>query len=159
MKKLSSTLLAVAALAQQASAAEKESLPVLTNAQQVLLLGRAEPRLRTRLVDFETVITLPSMSSPRGYWTQDGTNALWVVPTNAFVSRAGLRVKIKGVSAVGNSVPVFVEKANLEVLGPAAMPEPLRLPVTHLFRPEFFGRWIEQEGAVNNVDARGTWYQ
>src|SRR5262249_10302858 len=103
--------------------------------------------------------TLPGPTPSKGFWTQSGTNAIWVVPTNAFEARAGSRVRIKGATAHGSLLPVFVGKANIAVLGPGAMPEPLRLPVTHLFRPEFFGRWIEQEGVVSSVAPHGTYYQ
>ena len=118
---------------------------VLTSVQAVLNLGPESARTRLSTVDLQAVTTLPAWDRPTWLWIQDGTNALAVIHTNQFLRQAGLRVRVPGVAAQGTQAPVFVDSAQVEVLGPAELPEPLRLPVAHLFRPEFYGRWIEQD--------------
>jgi hypothetical protein len=130
------------------------SLPLLTNIQQVLQLGREGARQHPHPVEFEAVTTVPVAGQPTSLWVQAETNAIFVAHTNRFTRQPGLRVRVRGVTGTW-PYGVNVQRARVEVLGTNALPEPLRLPVAHLFRAEFLGRWIEQEGVIRTVVHRG----
>jgi len=140
-----------------ATPAAAEPLPVLTNVLQVLQLGMDGARQSPHPVDFEAVTTEPVAAQPTWLWVQEDSNAVVVVHTNRFNRQPGLRVRVKGVTGPGLHA-VNVQSAHVEVLGPGALPTPLRLPVAHLFVPAYFGRWIEQEGVVRNSTRRGPLY-
>lgn len=133
--------------------AEKVSpVSLVSSVDEVVRLPREAIRSKRVTVDVKAVLTLPSWDDAQELCVQDGTNALWVSYTNRIPRQVGLQLRIQGIAAPGPQFPVFVDEANVEVLGPGKMPEALSLPVAHLFQPEFFGRWIEQEGVVKSVD-------
>jgi PAS domain S-box-containing protein len=70
-----------------------------------------------------------------------------------------MRVRVEGRAQWRVPGQAQVAAARLELLGPGAMPEPVKLPVAHLFRPEFSGRWIEQEGIVSVIEQSRHSYQ
>lgn len=128
---------------------------VLTTVPGVLQTGREAARARTLEVELEAVMTVADVEHHNQLWVQDGTNALLVIHTNQFSPRAGSRVRVQGVIATGLPVPVmpaFIDAAQVTILGAGELPPILNLPVAHLFRPEYHGRWIEQEGVVRSVD-------
>jgi len=99
------------------------SLPLLTNLQQVLDLGLDGVRQRRHPVDVTGVVTQP----PGGtFWSRGGTTACLVVLTNRPPGLAvGQQVRVRGVASPAMLAPC-IDFPHVEVLGPGAFPTPIR---------------------------------
>ena len=87
---------------------------------------------------------------------QDASGGLYVKiasdhPATATL-RAGLRVRVEGVTARGHFLPVIQGRdgagATVRIIGEAALPEPLAVTGTQLTAPELDCRWVEISGVV-----------
>ena len=92
-------------------------------------------------------------ASPRYAFIQDSTAGIYVRTTESFNS--GQLVDVVGHTAAGNFAPVIIG-ASLRVMGQAALPTPVRVPINELFSGAYDSQWSEAEGIVQSVDKQGA---
>jgi signal transduction histidine kinase/DNA-binding response OmpR family regulator/HPt (histidine-containing phosphotransfer) domain-containing protein len=103
-------------------------------------------------VQFRAVVTY--WMKPRNFvFVQDATAGIFMVNTGAPVE-PGQLVDVRGESAAGDFAPI-VDKATARVVGRAALPASIRVPIGELFSGRYDSQWVETEGTVRAVAADG----
>lgn len=128
------------------------TLPVLTNVQQVLALGLDGARAHPHPVRLIGVVTHP-LSGVRNVYVDDGTGGILVVYsyTDTLANRhPGQVVWVDGVAGAGPIKP-WIAEARLKPLGTVPLPPPQRRPVAELANGQWHGSWIEVEGVVRDL--------
>jgi signal transduction histidine kinase/CheY-like chemotaxis protein len=126
-----------------------EPLPLLQTAQEVRQLTAAEAA-RGYPVRLEGVVT-HSDPAWRFAFVQDESDGAFVEPASGRIEvRAGQHVRVEGVTAAGNFVPI-VSKATFTVLGETQLPTPLRATLDELLTGQFDCTWVEVRGVVESL--------
>jgi signal transduction histidine kinase/AmiR/NasT family two-component response regulator len=68
---------------------------------------------------------------------------------------AGQSVEVTGRTGAGDFAPIVAD-ARVRVIGHAAWPAPLRVPLGDLFSGRYDSQWVEAEGVVQAVGIQGT---
>ena len=68
---------------------------------------------------------------------------------------AGQVVEVVGQTGAGDFAPV-IDKVSVRVVGNAAHPEPIRVPLSELFTGRYDSQWVEAEGIVQAVGRQNT---
>ena len=131
-----------------ADAGGLEALPVLTTLSEVRRLSPEEAR-RGYPIRLQAVVTSPGATESANGFIQDETAGIYMVQTGGPLV-AGQRVDVTAQSAAGDFAPI-VDNARIEVLGPGAMPEPVRVPITELMTGRLDSQWVEASGIVRSV--------
>jgi Signal transduction histidine kinase len=121
-----------------------------TNAQQILDLGIDKARSISAPAVITGVLTFPL---PDRSWAfvQDSTAGILVAYTNLGVQPgSGERVKVTGRVGTGLLSPI-IRRATMETLGQTSLPNPRKASAGSLAAGEFFGQWVELDGAVRDV--------
>jgi signal transduction histidine kinase/CheY-like chemotaxis protein len=128
-----------------------ETRPVIATIAEVRRLLPVEARRGFR-VQVRGVVTY-WMTRTNFVFVQDSTAGIFVVNTGPPVE-PGQLVEVTGISAAGDFAPI-VAKATARVIGRAALPIPLRVPVGELLAGRYDSQWVETEGTVQSVVADG----
>jgi signal transduction histidine kinase/CheY-like chemotaxis protein/uncharacterized protein YdeI (BOF family) len=131
------------------SAAQRRS--VIATIAEVRRLLPVEAR-RGFPVHFRAVVTY-CMTRTNFVFVQDSTAGIFAVNTGAPV-QPGQLVEVTGITAAGDFAPI-VAKATARVIGSAALPVSLRMPVGELFSGRYDSQWVETEGTVQSVAVDG----
>ncbi|HKX62883.1 MAG TPA: PAS domain S-box protein, partial [Verrucomicrobiae bacterium] len=141
--------------------AAEHSLPVLTNAQQVIDLGMEGARLNPHPVKLRGVLTYIAVTHPNWIFVQDETAGLLVIYENFQGANevdespvAGQLVEVEGVAGVG-AFHTFVKTAAVKVVGGAPFPNPRRTPIDKLMRGADFGHWTRLQCTVRDAGVEG----
>jgi signal transduction histidine kinase/CheY-like chemotaxis protein len=86
-------------------------------------------------------------------FVQDATAGIFVANIGPLVE-AGDLVELRGRSAAGSFAPI-IDKGIARVVGRAALPVPIRVPIGELFSGRYDSQWVEAEGTVQGVVAQG----
>ncbi len=125
--------------------------PAIATIAEIRRLPPVEAR-RGFPVQFRAVVTY--WMKPRNFvFVQDSTAGIFMVNTGAPVE-PGQLVDVKGESAGGDFAPI-VDKATPRVIGRAALPAPIRVPIAELFSGRYDSQWVETEGTVRAVAPEG----
>ncbi len=131
--------------------------PLLTNAQQVLVLSLEAARQTFMPVRLQGLVTYPDAAEHIVY-VQDFSAGIRVVYTNAdYQPASGQMVVVEGTAAGGMFAP-FIDCASVRIIGSGAIPEPCEAPAARMVAGEFFGQWVQVEGVVRDVakDSEGA---
>jgi PAS domain S-box-containing protein len=140
----------VFATADSSAQPATEPSATLTNIQQVVELGLERAQVEHLPVQVEGVVTFLTRRNDEMF-IHDATAGVVVRHTNLLNNRfAGQRVRVSGELQAGLLAP-FINRARVEVLGTAPMPEPLRVPLARLHAGEFPARWVEVNGVIRDV--------
>jgi signal transduction histidine kinase/CheY-like chemotaxis protein len=125
--------------------------PAIATIAEIRRLPPVEAR-RGFPVQFRAVVTY--WMKPRNFvFVQDATAGIFMVNNGAPVE-PGQLVDVTGKSAAGDFAPI-VDKATARVVGRAALPAPIRVPIVELFSGRYDSQWVETEGTVRAVAAEG----
>jgi signal transduction histidine kinase/CheY-like chemotaxis protein len=125
--------------------------PAIATIAEIRRLPPVEAR-RGFPVQFRAVVTY--WMKPRNFvFVQDSTAGIFMVNAGAPVE-PGQLVDVRGESAAGDFAPI-VDKATARVIGRAALPTPVRVPIAELFSGRYDSQWVETEGTVHAVVAEG----
>lgn len=134
---------------------------VLRSTKEVRALTPAEAE-KGRLVELQGVVTWRSVRRNHAIIVHDGTMAVWVtlLGMNAKweqsqapeppVCEPGTVVRVRGTTGPGGYAPV-VTAEELDKLGTAPLPEPLKLPVEDLLSGSMDAQPVEVEGVVQEL--------
>lgn len=151
-------LLAVFGLVRSSSAAPADdgSLPLLTNAQQVIALGVDGARQKPHPVRLRGVVTYPSINIPNRLYVQDETAGIQVAATSLnFQPATGQSVEVEGTAGAGPSY-VFINQAQVRLVGTGPLPEPRRVSAVRLAAGEDFAQWVALEATIFDLAVIGS---
>jgi signal transduction histidine kinase len=132
-------------------AVTSNSLPVLTNAQQVLDLSPFQARRLHQPVKLRGSVIFFA-GRPASAFIQDNTACILVYATNLPAEMAqGKIVEAEGITESGMQTPV-VARTGLRIVGEAPLPEPKRIPVAQLMAGEGCWQFVHVEGVVRDMN-------
>ena len=135
---------------QERLAPARESLPLLTRAEQVrqLSAGQAERAYPVRL---RGVVTYFDSESP-DLFVQDSTAGIWVdLGDSAKLSlRAGQLVEVEGVTSAGDFAPQ-IAKPTVRILGEASLPVARTVTFDRMASGGEDSQWVEVEGIIHSA--------
>ena len=137
---------------QERLAPARESLPLLTRAEQVrqLSAGQAERAYPVRL---RGVVTYFDSESP-DLFVQDSTAGIWVDLGGAKVSfRSGQLVEVEGVSSAPDFAPQ-VSRPRVRILGEAPLPVPRPVTFDRMTSGGEDSQWVQLEGIAHSATER-----
>ncbi len=128
---------------------------VLTTAARVHSLRPGEAALGQPLA-LDAVITFYDPGSITMF-AQDSTAGIYVAThgMGALPVRGGDHVLISGVTGPGDFAPI-VELPHFRILGPAPMPQPLRMSEEDIFLGRADSQWVELEGIIQSTGREGA---
>jgi signal transduction histidine kinase/DNA-binding response OmpR family regulator len=135
--------------ASQPAPGASAPMPVITTVRDIRRLPPVEAT-RGLQVRLRAVVTA---STPNNAFIQDSTAGIFVSTTDPV--RSGQLVDVVGQTAAGNFAPI-ITGAHLHVIGRAALPTPVRVPINELFSGAYDSQWSEVEGIVQSVDKQGA---
>ena len=135
------------------SPARTASPSVITTVRAIRQLSPIEAR-RGYPVQLRAVVTSPSAAGG-AVFVQDSTAGIYMVVKTADRLEAGQVVEVAGQTGAGDFAPV-IDKVSVRVVGTAAHPEPIRVPLNELFTGRYDSQWVEAEGIVQAVDRQNT---
>ena len=127
-------------------------LPLLTSAQQVLQLPRAEAT-RGYPVHLRGVITCIWPDDPRNYVLQDATRGVFLEQSNLFLAdrpQFGEYWDVQGVTGGGSFAPMIYVRS-MERIGDGRLPEPAHAEWDQLVNGSLDNQFVEIEGVVLQV--------
>ena len=128
------------------SSRHNANLPLLTQARQVLELGRKEAS-RGYPIRIRAVVTYMD-SDWRALFVQDSSAGIYVdLRKNPTVTKRGQWVEIEGSSGSGEFAPL-IDDPQVRVLGAAPMPAGRRASIDDLASGRLDSQWVEVEGLV-----------
>ena len=128
-------------------------LPLLTSAQQVLQLPRAEAA-RGYPVHLRGVITCIWPDDPRNYVLQDAAHGVFLQQSNLFLTdrpQFGEFWDVQGVTGGGYFSPL-IEVRSMERMSDGRLPEPQRAEWDQLSNGSLDNQYVEIEGVVLRVE-------
>ena len=142
---------------EPASLAQVSKASVIRTIADVRRLSPTEARSGYP-VQVRAIVTSPSPTAPTNAFIQDFTGGIFMV-TNPLNQKTqpgtGQVIEITGQTGSGAFAPNIVN-ATFRVMGQAALPEPVRVPVSELLNGYYDSRWVETEGIVQAVNRVGT---
>jgi signal transduction histidine kinase/DNA-binding response OmpR family regulator/HPt (histidine-containing phosphotransfer) domain-containing protein len=126
-------------------------LSVITTVRAIRQLSPLEAR-RGYPVRLHAVVTA-SMTVGVAAFIQDSTAGIYMKSADRL--EAGQVVEVAGRTGAGDFAPV-IDKVSVHVVGNAAHPEPVRVPVSELFTGRYDSQWVEAEGIVQAVGRQNT---
>lgn len=145
-------LLLAGGLASYAAQMRVVGPTVLTNAQEILNLGRDGARASSAMVPahLRAVVTF-AFEGTRSAFVQDATGGIQVNYTNSDARLvAGHSVELNGLAGPALVTPIVTD-GQVRVLGTAPMPEPRRIATARLATGEAYGQWVAIKGVVRDV--------
>ena len=121
--------------------------PVLRTVSEIRRLLPVEAR-RGYPVHLRAIVTSPTSLGANAF-IQDPTAGIYMVNAGERLE-AGQLVEVTGQTGAGDFAPV-VDKARVQVIGRADLPEPLRLPLSELFSGRYDSQFVEAQGIVQTV--------
>ena len=123
----------------------KAELPLLTEARQILSLGRKEAA-RGYPIRIRAVVTYAD-ADWRALFVQDSTAGVYVGVKNPTVVKRGQWVEVEGRSGPGEFAPL-IDNSRVRVLGEAPMPAGRKASMEELASGRLDSQWVEVEGVV-----------
>ena len=124
-----------------------DTLPVLTNIQQVLALGQVGALTSPHPVHVTAVVTFTSEGPDQWHIVHDGTGGCVVRATNAVSLRLKQRVEVQGQVTPANFYP-YIGKAALRIVGDGDFPEPAIVPASQLNTGAQHAGWVRLKASV-----------
>ena len=144
----------MAVLGNESTLAAEDSLPVLTNAQQIIDLGMEGARLNPHPIKLRGILTYVAVTHRNWVFVQDESAGVLVIyekfEGHDQVPTAGQMVEVDGVAGVG-AFHTYVKDASVKVAGGAPFPNPRRTPIEKLMRGADFGHWTRLKCTVRDA--------
>ena len=124
---------------------------VITTVSAIRQLPPIEAR-RGYPVRLRAIVTTSTASAA---FIQDSTAGIYMVVKTGHGLEAGQVVEVVGQTGAGDFAPV-IDKVSVRVVGNAAHPEPIRVPLSELFTGRYDSQWVEADGIVQAVGRQET---
>jgi signal transduction histidine kinase/ActR/RegA family two-component response regulator len=124
------------------------ALPTLTTIREIRQLLPVEAR-RGYPVRLRAVATAAASSISSNAFVQDSTGGIFLATVGPH-TKSGQVFDVVGQTGAGDFAPV-IDKAAVQAVGTAQLPEPLRLSLAELLTGEYDSQWVEAEGIVQSV--------
>jgi signal transduction histidine kinase/ActR/RegA family two-component response regulator len=134
------------------AASTQAVLPLLRTIGEVRRLSPFEAR-RAYPVRLRAVVTTTTSYLAHAF-IQDATAGIYMVKTGDLL-QPGQLVEVDGFTGAGDFAPV-VDRVTVKVIGPAKLPEPVRVPLSELFAGRYNSQFAEAEGIVQTVGRQGA---
>jgi signal transduction histidine kinase/CheY-like chemotaxis protein len=123
---------------------------VIRTIREVRLLPTREAG-RGNPVRLRGVVT--AVAGTSNLFVQDSTAGIYM-PLRGDPLKAGQLVEVTGRTGAGDFAPIVAD-ARVRVVGHAALPAPVRVPLGDLFSGQYDSQWVEAEGVVQSVGMQG----